>query len=114
MDFLPIFKFQGEGPGVWIHQVPREMGPTPGMQTNSYYNVTGQGQHSGYAHTQQPPQHQYPGAAYNNLYHPSQSGPNSNTHQIHQQQQSMGGAGNTQAAVYQQSQRTQQPWATNY
>ncbi|XP_024396875.1 uncharacterized protein [Physcomitrium patens] len=104
---------QGDSSTVWIQAaMPREMGPTGTMQTSSYYNLAGQGQHSGYAHSQQPAHgHAHPNAAYANLYHPSQTGL-APSHQILQQPQNMGGGGgNSQAGGYQQQpQRTQQTW----
>jgi hypothetical protein len=107
----------GDSSTVWI-QTPmgRDMGPSGGMQASSYYNLASQGQHSGYAHTQQPTHghghgHAHPNAAYSNLYHPSQAAPAA-SHQMLQQPQGMGGgAGNTQGGAYQQqTQRTQQTW----
>lgn len=101
---------QGDSSTVWIQTaMPRDMGPSGAMQTSSYYNLAGQGQHSGYAHSQQQPTHghAHPSAAYANLYHPSQTGP-APSHQMLQQPQSMvGGGGNSQAGAFQ---RTQQTW----
>lgn len=103
---------QGDGSTVWIQTTMlRDMGPSGSMQTSSYYNVAGQGQLSGYAHSQQPTHgHAHPNAAYSNLYHPSQIGP-APSHQILQQPQGMGsGGGNNQAGAYQ---RTQRAWNTS-
>ncbi|KAG6550044.1 hypothetical protein Mapa_008558 [Marchantia paleacea] len=107
---------QGEQSTVWIQaQLSRDMAAA-GMQTSSYYNLAQQGQHTAYAHTQQPTHaHAHPGA-YASLYHPSQSGPAPTAHQLLQQPQALGaqGAGGGQAGGYQQPQRTQQTWANNY
>jgi len=103
----------GDSSGAWIQTaMPRDMGPSGGMQTSSYYNLASQGQHSGYAHSQQPTHgHAHPNSGYTNLYHPSQAAP-AVSHQMLQQPQGMGGgSGNTQAGGYQQQpQRTQQTW----
>ncbi|XP_024384604.1 uncharacterized protein [Physcomitrium patens] len=104
---------QGDSSTVWIQAaMPRDIGPSAAMQTSLYYSLAGQGQHSGYAHSQQPTHgHAHPNAAYTNLYHPSQTGP-APSHQMLQQPQGMGGAGgNSQAGAYQQQpQRAQQSW----
>lgn len=111
-----VVKQQGEGSTVWIQTpLPRDMGPTAGMQTSSYYNLAGQGQHSAYAHTQQTAHaHAHPGGAYGNIYHPSQSGP-APSHQMLQQPQGIGGGGaaSAQAGAYQQQPQRAQSW-TNY
>jgi hypothetical protein len=111
----------GESSAVWIQsqQLPRDMGPAAGMQTNSYYNLVGQGQHSAYAHSQQPAHtHVHPGTGYGNPYHPSQSITTPNTHQLLQQPLALGssGTGTIQGGAYQQqqAQRSQQTWTNNY
>lgn len=115
-DIIFYLHVKGEQSGVWIQaQLSRDMAAA-GMQTSSYYNLAQQGQHTAYAHTQQPTHaHAHPGA-YANLYHPSQSGPAPTAHQLLQQPQGLGaqGAGGGQAGGYQQPQRTQQTWANNY
>lgn len=104
---------QAEGSTVWIQTQPsRDM---TGMQSNSFYNILGQGQHTGYAHAQ--PTHAVPAAAYANLYHHSQSGTVPTVHQLLQQPQGLGavgGGGSTQSGAYQQPQRGQLNWTNNY
>ncbi|KAH8962528.1 hypothetical protein BDL97_05G106300 [Sphagnum fallax] len=102
---------QVEGSTVWIPTPPpQDMGLTVGIQTNSYYNLAGQGHHNPYslpqlsAHT-----HMHPGTVYpTNLYHPSQLGPASSVHQVLQKPLAMGGAVSSapQAGVYQQPEVT--------
>lgn len=104
---------QAEGSGVWIQNTPsRDM---TSMQTNSYYNLLGQGQHTNFAHTQ--PMHAVPAAAYASLYHQSQSGSAPAVHQLLQQPQALGavgGSGNQSGGYQQQQQRGQLHWPPNY
>jgi hypothetical protein len=108
----------GESSAVWMQsqQLPRDTGPSSGMQTSSYYNLVGQGQHSAYVHSQSAHTHGHPGSGYGNPYHPSQSVAAPNTHQMLQQPQTLGssGAGSIQGGAYQQAQRSQQTWTNNY
>lgn len=100
----------GQGSGVWIQNPPsRDMA---GMQTNSYYNLLGQGQHTSFAHTQ--PMHAVPAAAYASLYNQSQSGSAPAVHQLLQQPQALGAVGGvgTQSGAYQQ--QRQLNWPPNY
>ncbi|KAJ7538647.1 hypothetical protein O6H91_11G058300 [Diphasiastrum complanatum] len=106
---------QVEGSTMWIQaQLSRDM-VAAGMQPNSYYNLSGQGQHSAYAHTQSLGHaHTHP-AGYASLYHPAQSGAAPSIHQLLQPQTLVGGSGaGTQAAPYQQPQRAQQTWTNPY
>ncbi|KAI5074379.1 hypothetical protein GOP47_0010340 [Adiantum capillus-veneris] len=100
-----------QGSGVWIQNPPsRDM---TGMQTNSYYNLLGQGQHTSFAHTQ--PMHAVPAAAYASLYNQSQSGSAPPAvHQLLQQPQALGAVGGvgTQSGAYQQ--QRQLNWPPNY
>ncbi|CAN5971315.1 unnamed protein product [Sphagnum jensenii] len=110
---------QVEGSTVWIPTPPpQDMGLTAGIQTNSYYNLAGQGHHNPYslpqlsAHT-----HMHPGTVYpTNLYHPSQLGPASSVHQVLQKPLAMGGAVSSapQAGVYQQPEGLPQTRTNNY
>jgi len=110
---------QVEGSTVWIPTPPpQDMGLTVGIQTNSYYNLAGQGHHNPYslpqlsAHT-----HMHPGTVYpTNLYHPSQLGPASSVHQVLQKPLAMGGAVSSapQAGVYQQPKGLPQTRTNNY
>jgi hypothetical protein len=108
----------GESSAVWMQsqQLPRDTGPSAGMQTSSYYNLVGQGQHSAYVHSQSAHTHGHPGSGYGNPYHPSQSVAAPNTHQMLQQPQTLGssGAGSIHGGAYQQAQRSQQTWTNNY
>lgn len=109
--FIPSQQ-QAEGSGVWIQNPPsRDM---TGMQTNSYYNLLGQGQHTSFSHTQ--PMHAVPAATYASLYHQSQSGSAPAVHQLLQQPQALGAVGGvgTQSGAYQQQQRGQLSWPPNY
>ncbi|KAH9571678.1 hypothetical protein CY35_02G106400 [Sphagnum magellanicum] len=107
---------QVEGSTVWIPtHLPRDMGSTGGMQTNSYYNHADQGHHIPYSLSQQSaPTHMqtYP----TNHYHPSQSGSSSRVHQMLQRPLAMGGGTSsaTQAGGYQQAQHSLQTWTNNY
>ncbi|MCO5594245.1 hypothetical protein L7F22_048272 [Adiantum nelumboides] len=107
--FIPSQQ-QAQGSGVWIQNPPsRDM---TGMQTNSYYNLLGQGQHTSFAHTQ--PMHAVPAAAYASLYNQSQSGSAPAVHQLLQQPQALGAVGGvgTQSGAYQQ--QRQLNWPPNY
>lgn len=110
---LVLYAQPGDSSGAWIQTaMPRDMGPSGGMQTSSYYNLASQGQHSGYTHSQQPTHgHAHPNSGYTNLYHPSQAAPAVSHQMLQQPQGTGGGSGNTQAGGYQQQpQRTQQTW----
>lgn len=113
-DNIYIASQQVEGSTVWIQaQLSRDMA-VGGMQASSYYNIPGQGQHGTYPHAQQASHaHTHPGA-YASLYHPSQSGQAPTTPQLLQQPQALGAGGGSQVGGYQQPQRTQQTWTTNY
>lgn len=102
---------QGEGSALWVH-APLSRDDS-GMQTNSYYSLHGQGQHAGYTHAQ--PAHAHPATPYANLYQLSQSAPGPSTHQLLQQPQALGSVGaGSQAVAYQQPQRGQLNWTSNY
>eukprot|EP00245_Coleochaete_scutata_P017782 TRINITY_DN88_c0_g1_i1.p1 TRINITY_DN88_c0_g1~~TRINITY_DN88_c0_g1_i1.p1 ORF type:complete len:972 (+),score=143.56 TRINITY_DN88_c0_g1_i1:154-3069(+) len=93
-------------------QMSRDM--AAGMPTSSYYNISAQGQHTAYGHTQQPTHAHAAYAA--GMYHPSQAGPAPTGHQMLQQPQPMGGSGGggAQGGGYQQQQRAQQSWNNGY
>ncbi|KAH7443416.1 hypothetical protein KP509_02G033400 [Ceratopteris richardii] len=99
-----------QGSGVWIQNPPsRDM---TGMQTNSYYNLLGQGQHTSFTHTT--PMHAVPVTAYASLYNQSQSGSAPAVHQLLQQPQALGAVGGvaSQSGTYQQ--QRQLNWPLNY
>jgi len=82
-----------------------------GMQSNSYYSLTAQGQNVAFAPTQSGH------AAYAGLYHPAQSGVAQNSPQLLQQSEPLGaaaGGNNSQTGGYQQSQPGQLNWSNNY
>lgn len=100
---------QVEGSGLWVQgPLSRDV---PGMQTNSFYNLHGPGQHAGYAHSQpaHTPHHAAGFASY------GQSAPGPSNHQLLQQPQALGSVGTgSQAVIFPQAQRGPVNWASNY
>lgn len=98
---------QVDGSAVWF-RTPQNLS---GMQSNSYYSLTAQGQNVAFAPTQSGH------AAYAGLYHPAQSGVAQNSPQLLQQSEPLGaaaGGNNSQTGGYQQSQPGQLNWSNNY
>lgn len=98
---------QVDGSAFWF-RTPQNIS---GMQSNSYYSLTAQGQNVAFAPTQSGH------AAYAGLYHPAQSGVAQNSPQMLQQSEPLGAAGggtNSQTGGYQQSQPGQLNWSNNY
>lgn len=104
---------QVEGSAMWLQaQLSREL---PGVQSSSYYNITGQNQPTRYSQAQSLHAHSHPGNAYGSLYHPQQSGPSPSASQLLQQPQILASVGalGTQVGSYQQSPRAQQTWTNS-
>lgn len=98
---------QVDGSAFWF-RTPQNIS---GMQSNSYYSLTAQGQNVAFAPTQSGH------AAYAGLYHPAQSGVAQNSPQLLQQSEPLGAAAggtNSQTGGYQQSQPGQLNWSNNY
>lgn len=107
---FPKLLLQSEGSAVWVAGPGREISSLP---TNSFYNITPQGQHVTFALPTQAAHGTFAG-----IYHPAQAAVTAATvHPLLQQSQTMAGAvdivghgGN----AYQQPQHTQINWPNNY
>uniref|UniRef100_A0A1D1YBU7 GBF-interacting protein 1 N-terminal domain-containing protein n=1 Tax=Anthurium amnicola TaxID=1678845 RepID=A0A1D1YBU7_9ARAE len=98
---------QSEGSAVWIPAPGRDI---PSMQAGSFFNLP-QGQHMTFA------QPQAGNGAFAGIYHPPQSVGAATVHPMLQPSQTMAGGvemAGAPAGVYQQPQRAQINWASNY